>query len=87
MARRITGISAESIEDIDDVKTWARGHEVRMDSEVGEMREDISGLQDKDVELKSDVSRSIRLLWYTSVFFAAVLIIVVLLGGIVHIFK
>jgi len=84
---RISRISVESIEDFDDVKSWARDIELLVDSEEDEVRKDISDLQDRNVELKSDVSRSIRLLWYTSVFFAAVLMIVVLLGGMAHIFK
>lgn len=80
---RINRISPESIEDFDDVRSWARD----MNSEVKETRNGISDLQDKDTKLEAGVSRSIRLSWYSSVFSAAVLIIVVLLSGLNHIFK
>ena len=80
---RINRISPESIEDFDDVRSWARD----MNSEVKEIHEDIPKLQNKDTKIEAGVSRSIRLSWYSSVFSAAVLIIVVLLSGLNHIFQ
>ena len=85
MTNKINRISAETIQDINDVKTWARDHEIRMDSGAKKMSTDISELQDRADVLQDNISRSIRLLMITSIFFLVVLFVVVVLSGAVHI--
>lgn len=82
---RINKISAESIQDIDDVKTWARDHEIGMDLRTKDMQVDIRDLQKRDDELQKGVSRSIKLLMITSIIFVVVLGVIVILSGVVHI--
>ena len=85
MANRINRLSAESIQDINDVKTWARDYEIYRDNEIEKIRTDISDLK-KEIELTQDRSaKSIRLSMFTSILYSVVLVIVVILGGITHV--
>ena len=79
MARRITGISAESIQDIDDVKTWSRDHEIRMDHR---MEQTEAALKDH----KEHIKRNSRWLIYSVSLFASALGIVIFLFGIIQMF-
>ena len=74
---RITGISAESIQDINDVKTWARNHEISMNDKVSVMQTSISDLQERDDKLQIAISRNIRLWIITSIAFGIILCVIV----------
>ncbi len=82
MSNRIPDITAESIQDINDVKKWARDHEIRMDNRTKNIQEDIKELRVRDDELQESASRSIRLLMIACIFFAVSLAIIVVLSTI-----
>lgn len=83
--RTINRLSADSIRDINDVKTWARHHETRMDNRVDEVCSEISRLIDRDDKLQKMISRSVRLWMITTMALATVLGFVVFLGGAIYI--
>ena len=77
---RIDRMNADSIQDIDDVKTWIKDHEIRVDSRNEQTQAALA-------EHQQAIEKSNRWLLIATTGFGAVLAIVVLLSGIVQIIK
>lgn len=77
---RIDHLNPDSIQTIDDVKTWARDHHIRMDSRHEQTQAALADHQEA-------IEKASRRLRFATIGFGAVLAIVVLLSGIVQIIK
>lgn len=85
IVKGVSGLNPEAIHDLDDVKTWARDISFRVDSLVKDTNIEICDLKSKDEQIQDRVAKSVRLQMFTSIGFAIVLGIVVVLSGIIHI--
>ncbi len=83
----INRLSAECIQDIDDVKTWARDHEIRMDARMEQLQDTITELSDVDDEQQKSITRNLKLLLISTFVFGSALAVVVALSGIIQIIK
>ena len=81
--RGINRLSAESIDDVDDVKAWARDQEIRIEQLV----DAISELVDVHEEQQRKIGRNLNLILTASAASGFVLLIVVLLFGIPQIIR
>lgn len=72
MSNRRSGISAESIQDLNDVKTWARNHEIRMNNRTKNIQDDIQGVKDVSNQIQKISSRNTKLLGIIYILFVVV---------------
>jgi len=80
---KITHLSAESMQNMDDFKTWARDHEIRMNWKVEQIDAAIEELKTKDKQ----IDRNLKLILTTSIGFGSVLAIVIILSGVLQMIK
>lgn len=76
--RGINRFSVDSIQDFDDVKTWARDQEIL----VEKLRDEITELRDTDDEQQKGISRNLKLLRTAAIVFGSAFAVVVVLFGI-----
>lgn len=84
MIAAINRINPDSIESVEDVKAWARDHELRQGHDIEQMEGAIQHLRELSDEHKKGISRNTRMLLVASGAFGAVLTIVMLLSGLKH---
>lgn len=80
---KITYLSAESMQNMDEFKTWARDHEIRMNQKIEQMDAATAELKEKDKQ----IDRNLKLILITSIGFGSVLAIVIILSGIFQMMK
>ena len=71
----ITRFSPDAIENIDDVKTWARDREIRIDHRLEQIEAAL-------VDHKNSIAKNWRLLMYATCGFGGTLGVVVILSGL-----
>ncbi len=81
--RGINRLSADSIEDVEDIRTWARDQEIRLE-QIGDT---LAELRDVGEAQHKRIGRNLRLFLIGTTFSGAVLAIVVLLSGTIQIIK
>lgn len=81
-AREINRLSTDSIQDIDDMKTWARDQEIRTDHKFDQTQAAIAELKELGEDQSRRIIKNTKMMLIVSAGFGAVLAVVVLLFGI-----
>lgn len=87
MAAAINRVSTDSIDNIEDVKAWARDHELRADHSFDQMQAAIEDLKESTKDNSKGITRNRQMLLVASGFSGAVLTIVTLLAGVIQIIR
>jgi len=87
MTAAINRISTDSIESIEDMKAWARDHELREDHNFDQMQAAIVSHKDLLEEQEKGIARNRTMLLVATGGFGAVLTVVMILAGAVQIIR
>lgn len=82
VVKTINRISTDSIQNIDDVKRWARENEIRADHRFDQIQAAIAELKELDECRSLRIATNTKMILISSIGFGVVLSIVVLLFGI-----
>ena len=83
MANSINRLSADSIQDFDDVRTWTREQEIQVD----QLHDEITELRDTDEEQQKAITRNLRSLLISTILFGSTLAVIIVLFGIKQIIQ
>ena len=87
MIAAINRINPDSIENVEDVRAWARDHELHERHDIEQLEGAVTHLKDLAKEHGLGIAKNTKMLLIATAFFGAVLTIVTLLAGVIQIVR